>query len=503
MTTNGNTTTAPTTGPSSGDALDRKKIAEQAAKLEAMAAELRAQIEAGGIADNGSAAATVVPQAQVVEPAAPVVAKTPVASKRPAVQALPLAEPAFPFAAAAVPQAPEAKGVVSDDVFVPRVAEPKAPAAPVRAPLGKQKPVPVPSKAIPIGSDGRPKPVPMNAALGETPLIRKTPTKEDPAEDENPTTRLIAQFKAFRRRFGRATSVSLVMHVVLVLALGLYAIKTVAPHREATLVAAPDADTDEPMKEMPEVTVQPDSSQVESPPVVAAAPSPTIADVAMVQPNVAGEKMDIAVGNVTSGFDGLSGVSNGDALVGLPEKAPPGPPAPPKKPQVGTAKFFGAARKGNKFVYVIDNSGSMRGALFDRARAELMNSVAQMTRYQSFYVIFYSDKVYPMFDPNVEKALVPAEDQNKAKLLAWMQTQEVHGGGKVVDAMKLAMDLKPDAIFLLSDGKMSDYPRDYLLGLDSQNVSINTICFGTDSVEGATLLKAVADKHDGIFQFVP
>ena len=53
------------------------------------------------------------------------------------------------------------------------------------------------------------------------------------------------------------------------------------------------------------------------------------------------------------------------------------------------------------------------------AVAELVKTVDGLSPRQSFYVIFVSDKTYPMFYPQQEPSLVPATPANKKRLAEW------------------------------------------------------------------------------------
>ena len=64
------------------------------------------------------------------------------------------------------------------------------------------------------------------------------------------------------------------------------------------------------------------------------------------------------------------------------------------------ATFFGARSRGERFVFVVDNSNSMIRGRFETALLELIRTVDNMTPKQQFYVIFFSDTAYRMFHPN-------------------------------------------------------------------------------------------------------
>ncbi|MEM9187328.1 MAG: VWA domain-containing protein, partial [Planctomycetota bacterium] len=118
----------------------------------------------------------------------------------------------------------------------------------------------------------------------------------------------------------------------------------------------------------------------------------------------------------------------------------------------GSTQFFGARSKGNRFVFIVDNSGSMKEGRMETTLIELQRAVMAMSSKQMFYVIFYSDQAYPMFFPNGVDAMAPATRENKQKLAAWLPTVEICLGGRLNEAMEMAERLDPAVVYLLSDG---------------------------------------------------
>ena len=55
--------------------------------------------------------------------------------------------------------------------------------------------------------------------------------------------------------------------------------------------------------------------------------------------------------------------------------------------RTGSAMFFGTKSQGSRFVFVVDNSSSMKGAGWELAAAELIKTVEGLSEKQSFYVI--------------------------------------------------------------------------------------------------------------------
>lgn len=115
--------------------------------------------------------------------------------------------------------------------------------------------------------------------------------------------------------------------------------------------------------------------------------------------------------------------------------------------------FFGIRAKGKLFIYVVDCSGSM---VFEdrllRAKDELRKSVLGLREPQKFKVIFYNEEPVAMPGDLPKSADLAAKDQ----FLSWLRMIEPDGGTDPRVAMSLALGLKPDAVFLLSDGEFPE-----------------------------------------------
>jgi len=161
------------------------------------------------------------------------------------------------------------------------------------------------------------------------------------------------------------------------------------------------------------------------------------------------------------------------------------------------ARFFGVWDKGKRFVYVVDRSGSMRSKIA-ATKQELARSIQLLQADRQFYVIFYSST--PLALPPLR--LWQATDQGKAFALRWVEGVSAEGGTEPLQAVMLALRLKPDAVFLLSDGHFS-------VGIAGQirqanpgaQIRIHTLAFHDQS--GEQVLKRIAEENNGIYRFVP
>ena len=164
-------------------------------------------------------------------------------------------------------------------------------------------------------------------------------------------------------------------------------------------------------------------------------------------------------------------------------------------------EFFGlgqSARGARKIVYVVDRSGSMLDT-FVYVQAELRRSIAALRRSQKFHVILFNTG-----DPleNPPKRLVSAIDAHKEKFSEFLDGVTPTGGTKPEAAMRRALALEPDLVYLLSDG--IDFQPSLLERLEEWNrggrVRIYTIAY-LDQAAGE-LLERIAREHHGEFKFV-
>lgn len=176
------------------------------------------------------------------------------------------------------------------------------------------------------------------------------------------------------------------------------------------------------------------------------------------------------------------------------------------------AEFFGVAAGGRRFVFVVDSSRSMSGRRWVLACQELLKTVKSLNEDQSFYVIFFDQGANPMFTKDVQQDLLPATDANIVKLRRWISSISFGSDTRPALAMRLALALKPDAVFLLSDGEFRDQTRPMLRVVnrasgdadaadDSFVAPIHAI--GFHSRAAGISLQPLAAENGGVYRFVP
>jgi hypothetical protein len=108
----------------------------------------------------------------------------------------------------------------------------------------------------------------------------------------------------------------------------------------------------------------------------------------------------------------------------------------------------------HRIVYVCDASDDMsrRDGLMEGVKRELRRSIGSLAPDQQFAVIFAQDGAARALQPR----LVPASSEFRSRALGFIDAIQPQGRNDPRSALKLAIRMKPDAIFLLSDGQFDD-----------------------------------------------
>jgi hypothetical protein len=163
----------------------------------------------------------------------------------------------------------------------------------------------------------------------------------------------------------------------------------------------------------------------------------------------------------------------------------------------GGASFFGLEVRGNKFIYVVDRSGSMKAGRLARAKGELVRSINELDDKMEFMVIFYN-KDYTVMPA---KKPVKASGDNKRLCFNAIERINAKGGTEPAEAMLKALSFKPDAIWLLSDGEFNvSIVSEITKGNADRRTSVNTIAFFDR--KGEEVLREISDNNKGRYRFV-
>ena len=193
----------------------------------------------------------------------------------------------------------------------------------------------------------------------------------------------------------------------------------------------------------------------------------------------------------------------------------------------GRARFMGINTSAKDIVYVLDMSGSMgeSDGRAERLRRELGTSLSSLPKDARFSIVIFGlaspdtpDDRY-LTTPNGNRrapnatilppgALVEATPASKSGAAAWVGGKNPMAGtwSHAWDSLRTALEMKPEAIFLLSDGEFdpSDM-EDVLTTIERFNperrTRIHTIAFASSGdVPG---LQRIAKEWGGLYRHVP
>lgn len=178
--------------------------------------------------------------------------------------------------------------------------------------------------------------------------------------------------------------------------------------------------------------------------------------------------------------------------------------------RVAKATFFGAEAYGNRFVFVIDSSRSMIGPRWEALCYELEQAIRALSLDQEFFIISFDSEAHPMFGntPPRGKFLAP-DPKSIRRVRNWLRSIELGRNTFPSSSMMMALNLKPDAIFLLSDGEIRDSTVTDLRQVNSlvvgsrysNAIPVHTVLLHSE-IGYQTLEQIAADNH-GTFTPVP
>ena len=173
----------------------------------------------------------------------------------------------------------------------------------------------------------------------------------------------------------------------------------------------------------------------------------------------------------------------------------------------GSVTFFGMTGQGTRFVFVLDRSGSMGdpgGLPIRAAKRELITSLDQLSEMQQCYVLFYNEDVRVLNPTGVAGRLVYASEPNKRALARLVERVSPDGATDHMVGLRQALALRPDVIFLLTDGDANDDLTEADLAkitrFNSSRASIYVVQFGPEQ-EG-NRLELLAEQNGGQHKYV-
>lgn len=174
----------------------------------------------------------------------------------------------------------------------------------------------------------------------------------------------------------------------------------------------------------------------------------------------------------------------------------------------GETNFFGIRSTGQRFVYVIDVSGSMASppTAIASAKAALLASLASLSPDQSFQVIFFNERPHLMPIKGLRAGeMIPASDINRTLTRQQVAAVEPALGTQPLPALRMALEMNPDVIFFLTDAKESGLSPRELADVTRANggkARIHAIEFGKgDRLGRASNLERLAEQNGGRYEY--
>jgi hypothetical protein len=149
----------------------------------------------------------------------------------------------------------------------------------------------------------------------------------------------------------------------------------------------------------------------------------------------------------------------------------------------------------------------MKGVRWTTATQELLRCLNDLVTDAEFFVICFDFSEHPIFNNYPPRNRYLKNDQKMlSSVQHWITGLQLGGNTLPARALRIAIDMKPDSIFLLSDGKIKDNSIE-LLRIMNRNretgqvlVPIHTILLM--STEGQFQLQTIAAENNGKFRNV-
>ncbi len=307
----------------------------------------------------------------------------------------------------------------------------------------------------------------------------------------------------FEKRASSAVAfmTSFVIHVVILIVVASIAF-TIGKESHGVMLNA-DVGTSEEIgfDEMDMVAIEsPDPAELTPPPE----PPPPTANLALAnlevsssvaaKPSDFGAAVDLAIDpNASSGGSGGNGNGSGAVASSLTSTM--------KKKG---AAFFGAYAEGKRFVFVLDSSRSMlQDDRWTYACNQLIDSLNELQPEQEFYVICFDVETTYLFNiPPSRAKFFKSDEKTLPRVKRWLRSHELGRATMPAEALRNALSLEPDAIFLLSDGELQDNSVAMLRMINGFSSSYRQIPIHTVhlfSNEGRETLQLIARENSGTF----
>lgn len=171
-----------------------------------------------------------------------------------------------------------------------------------------------------------------------------------------------------------------------------------------------------------------------------------------------------------------------------------------------TVSLFGISGTGSRFVYVFDRSISMAGPPLRAAKQQLIASLDPLESVHQFQIIFFNHEPQAWDLTGGQQRIAFATDANKQLAKKYVQNIMATGGTFRHTALQLALRLRPDVIFFLTDtdDPMSARDLDQAISRAERDaIAIHTIEYGSGAASSnENFLRRLARETRGRYVYV-
>ncbi len=157
-----------------------------------------------------------------------------------------------------------------------------------------------------------------------------------------------------------------------------------------------------------------------------------------------------------------------------------------------------------ELILVIDKSGSMAGESITAARKALQFALDSMTPEDSFNIVAFDDKSYPLFDRSVS-----ANDTNLNKAQRFIKQLDAEGGTEMRESLQFALRANTDPddtrlrqVVFLTDGSVG-YEEALLMDIERTLGDSRLFTVGIGSAPNQWFLEKAALVGRGVFLTIP
>ncbi len=176
----------------------------------------------------------------------------------------------------------------------------------------------------------------------------------------------------------------------------------------------------------------------------------------------------------------------------------------PRGPATSISVFGSGQMTGRKFVFVIDRSKSMGGQglnVLDGAASELAGAINSLEEFHQFQIVAYHHKTVAIGT----LSLLDATDENKSEVSNFIANLAAFGGTEHEAALTVALSMGPDVVVLLTDGGLPELNESQLARIRraADGAQIHCIQFGSGPAQNPnTFMRKLAGQNVGTYRYI-